>query len=63
MPKSSRVPNVQPKPSEITLLYEISLLLEQSLDLAKVAQKILKLVVEQADLLHASLSLLNRQSG
>ncbi len=63
MSRSLRIQNVQPKPSELSLLYEISLLLDQSLDLGKVAQKILQLVVEHACMLHASLSLLNRQSG
>ena len=49
--------------SELSLLYQISCLLDQSLDLREVVPPVLESICEKLDMRYATLTLLNRQSG
>ncbi len=49
--------------SELSLLYEISRLLDQSLDLRDVVSPVLAEISEKLDMLFATLTLLNRETG
>jgi Nif-specific regulatory protein len=49
--------------SELSLLYEISCLLDQSLDLRDVVNPVLESISEKLDMRYATLTLLNRQTG
>lgn len=48
---------------ELSLLYDISQTLEESLDLREVAGHILELIAQRMGMMHGTLSLLNRQTG
>ena len=48
---------------ELKLLYRLSRLLEQSLDLAEVIEPVLEALAEHMSLHHGTLTLLNRQTG
>jgi Nif-specific regulatory protein len=48
---------------ELNLLYEVSQLLDRSLDLAKLAGPLLELLAKRTGMMHGTLTLLNRQSG
>ncbi len=49
--------------SELSLLYNISRLLDQSLDLREVVNPVLEAISEKLDMRHTTLTLLNRQTG
>jgi len=49
--------------SELSLLHEISQLLDRSLDMGKVAGPLLDLIARNTGMLHGTLTLLNRQTG
>jgi len=48
---------------ELSLLFEISQILDQSMDLKLVIQPVLKAVTDQLDMLRGTITLLNRQTG
>ncbi len=49
--------------AELSLLYDISRLLDQSLDLRDVVNPVLEAISDQLDMRHATLTLFNRQTG
>ncbi len=49
--------------AELSLLYDISRLLDQSLDLRDVVAPVLEAISEQLEMRHATLTLFNRQTG
>ena len=51
------------KLKELTLLFEISQTLDQSMDLDRVIQPVLKLIKDHVGLNHGMLTLFNRQTG
>ncbi|MFW6313221.1 MAG: GAF domain-containing protein, partial [Spirochaetota bacterium] len=58
-----RVGDVRSKYEEVSLLFEISQLLDQSLDLNQVIQPVLRATAERLDYVRVSITLLNRNTG
>jgi len=61
--KDTERPGDEPSLKEITLLYEISRLLEQSLDLREVVNPVLEALARYMDMRYATLTLLNRRTN
>ena len=55
-------PSVRRELNELSLLFEISQTLDQSMDLREVVGKILKLMADRMGMLHGTLALLNREN-
>jgi Nif-specific regulatory protein len=55
--------NSDRKIKELTLLFEISQILDQSLDIKQVMQPVLKVIAESLGMLRGTITLLNRQKG
>jgi Nif-specific regulatory protein len=59
----SRKPAIKSDPSELTLLFEISQLLDQSIDLREVVSPILKTIAKHTGMVRGTITLLDRQTG
>ena len=60
---SSVATKVRSDPSELTLLFEISQLLEQSIDLRNVVASVLKAMAKHTGMMRGALTLLDRETG
>ncbi len=62
-PMSSVSTKVRTDPSELTLLFEISQILEQSIDLRDVVQSVLKAMAKHTGMMRGTLTLIDRDTG
>ncbi len=60
---STETTSYRDKVEELSLLFEISQILDQSLDLKQVIHPVLKAVAEQLNMVRGTITLLNRQTG
>ncbi|WP_455382659.1 nif-specific transcriptional activator NifA [Salinispira pacifica] len=60
---STQTTSYRDKVEELSLLFEISQILDQSLDLKQVIHPVLKSVAEQLSMVRGTITLLNRQTG
>lgn len=59
----SKAPNVKTDPSELTMLFEVSQLLDQTVDLREVVSPILKTIAKYTGMVRGTLTLLDRDTG
>jgi len=63
MTETNGLPRVRGDVNELALLFDISRLLDRSLDIREVAEELLEAMSQRMGVAHATLTLLNRQTG
>ncbi len=63
MPRAPSQPQIKPEVQELSLLFEIGRILDQSLDLRDVLGPVLQAMAKHRGMLHGTVALLNRDTG